>query len=46
MDWIGTAFSFCIADSGDPEAIEYGDFDEVHNECKDNCTRKRSSDHE
>jgi len=31
---------------GDPEAIEYGDFDNVYHECKDSCPHKRSSHHE
>ena len=31
---------------GDPEAVEYGDFENVHHECKDNCTHKRSSHNE
>lgn len=31
---------------GDPKAIEYWDFDNVHNQCKDTCTHKRSPYHE
>jgi hypothetical protein len=30
---------------GDPEAMEYGDFDSVHQECKDDCAHQRSSHH-
>jgi hypothetical protein len=31
--------------SGDPKAMEYGNFGNVRQECKENCPHKRSSDH-
>ena len=30
---------------GDPETMEYGDFDNVRHECKDNRPHQRSSQH-
>lgn len=45
--WMGTiVFRFCIVDSNDPEAIEYGNFNNVYDDGKHNCTSQRCSEHE